>query len=93
MTRDQAREVIWAPLGVWAGLMALLALTIVYAYVPALPAKTEAALAIGAAKALLIAVFFMQLRHAAALVRIAAASGLCWLALLYLFTFADYLTR
>lgn len=93
MTRGQAREVIWAPLAIWAGLLGLLALTIVYAYVPALPLKTEAALAIGAAKALLIAVFFMQLRRAAALVRIAVACGLCWLALLYLFTFADYLTR
>lgn len=93
MTRAQAREVIWAPLAVWAGLMALLAFTIAYAYVPGLPFKTEAALAIGAAKALLIAVFFMQLRHAAALVRLAAAVGLCWLSLLYIFTTADYLTR
>ena len=93
MTREQAREVVWAPLAVWAGLMALLALTLAYAYLPGLPLKTEAALAIGAAKALLIAVFFMQLRHAAALVRIAAGTGLAWLSLLYLFTFADYLTR
>lgn len=93
MTRDQAREVIWAPLAIWAGLMALLALTVVYAYLPGLPLKTEAALAIGAAKALLIAVFFMQLRHAAALVRLAAATGLAWLGFLYLFTFADYFTR
>ena len=93
MTREHAREVIWAPLAVWAGLIALLALTIVYAYLPDMPLKTEAALAIGVAKALLIAVFFMQLRHAAALVRLAAGTGLAWLTFLYLFTFADYLTR
>ena len=93
MTREEAREVIWAPLGIWAGLMALLTLTIVYAYLPGLPLKTEAALAIGAAKALLIAMFFMQLRNAAALVRLAAGAGLVWLAFLYLFTFADVATR
>lgn len=93
MTREQRREVIWAPLTVWAGLMALLALTIVYAYLPGWPAKTEVAIAIGAAKAVLIAAFFMQLRNAAALVRLAALAGLVWLAFLYLFTFADYLTR
>ena len=93
MTRDQAREVIWAPLGIWAALMALLTLTILYAYAPSLPLKTETGLAIGASKALLIAIFFMQLRHAAALVRIAATTGLAWLAFLYLFSFADYFTR
>ncbi len=93
MTRAQAREVLWAPLGIWAVLMALLVLTLVYAYLPGLPLKTEAALTIGAAKALLIAAFFMQLRNAAALVRLAAGTGLAWLSLLYLFTFADYLTR
>ena len=93
MRREQAREVLWAPLGIWAALMVLLALTILYAYWPALPLKTEVGLAIGAAKALLIAIFFMQLRQAAALVRIAAATGLVWLAFLYLFTSSDYLTR
>jgi cytochrome c oxidase subunit IV len=93
MTRAQAREVLWAPLAVWAALMALLALTILYAYWPAVPLKTEVALAVGAAKAFLIAVFFMQLRQAAALVRLAAAAGLVWLTFLYLFASADYLTR
>ena len=93
MTRDQEREVVWAPLGIWAALMALLAATVAYACWPALPLKTETALAIGAVKALLIAVFFMQLRHAAALVRLAAGAGAVWLSFLWLFTFADYLTR
>lgn len=93
MTRGQAKEVIWAPLLIWAGLMALLALTILYAYLPAAPLKTEAALAIGAAKALLIALFFMQLRKAAHLTRLAALTGLAWGSLLYLFSMADILTR
>lgn len=93
MTRDQAREVLWAPLVVWALLMALLGLTLLYAYLPGAPLKTEAALAIGAAKALLIALFFMQLRQAAGLTRLAAGAGLAWASLLYLLTFADILTR
>ena len=93
MTRDQAREVLWAPFIIWALLMALLALTLFYAYLPRAPLKTEAALAIGAAKALLIALFFMQLRQAAGLTRLAAAAGLAWASLLYLFTFAEMLTR
>lgn len=93
MKREQAREVLWAPLIVWALLMALLALTILYAYLPHMPLKTEVAMAIGVAKALLIVLFFMQLRHAAGLTRLAAAAGLAWATLLYLFTFADLLTR
>lgn len=93
MTRDERREVIWAPLGIWAGLMTLLALTVIYAYLPGAPLKTEVALAIGLAKALLIALFFMQLRKAAGLVRLAAAVGLTWGSLLYIFTFSDLLTR
>lgn len=93
MTRAQAREVLWAPIIVWVLLMALLGLTILYAYSPAAPLKTEVALAIGAAKAILIALFFMQLRRAAGLTRLAAAAGLCWASLLYLFSFADFLTR
>ena len=93
MTRDERREVIWAPLGIWAGLMALLVLTIAYAFLPHAPFKTEMALAIGLAKALLIALFFMQLRRAAGLVRLAAGAGLVWGSLLYIFTFSDLLTR
>ena len=49
MTRDQVREVLIGPIAVWAGLMTLLALTIVYAYLPGAPVKTEVAIAIGVA--------------------------------------------
>ncbi len=93
MTRAQAREVLWTPLIVWALLMALVGLTIMYAYWPGAPLKTEAALAIGATKALLIALVFMQLRQAAGLTRLAAGAGLAWASLLYIFSFADVLTR
>jgi cytochrome c oxidase subunit 4 len=93
MTPAQRRTVIVAPLKIWAGLMTLLILTIVYAFWPHLPLKTEAGLAIALAKALLIALLFMQLRSAAGIVRLAAVAGVVWASFLFLFTFADFLTR
>lgn len=93
MTAEQRAHVLIGPLRVWAALMLLLGLTIAYAYWPALPLKTEAGLAVAIAKAALIAWLFMQLRQAAGIVRLAAAAGLVWATLLYLFTFSDLMTR
>ena len=93
MTPAQCRQVVLAPVAVWAALLVLLAATIGYAYWPHAPFKTSAALLIGGGKALLIAILFMQLRRATGLVRMAAVAGLAWASLLYLFSFADYLTR
>ena len=93
MTPEQRAHVVIAPLKIWAGLMALLTLTIVYALVPGLPLKTEAGLAIAVAKALLIAILFMQLKGATGIVRIAAVAGVTWGSFLFLLTFADLLTR
>ena len=93
MTREQRSRVLLAPLGIWAGLMALLALTILYAFVPGLPLKTEAGLGIALAKALLIAILFMQLKTAAGIVRLAAIAGAVWASFLFMLTFADLLTR
>lgn len=93
MTREQRAHVILRPLALWGGLMLLVAATLGYAFWPGAPFKGEVALAIAAAKVALIALLFMQLREAAWLVRLAAMAGLTWLSLLYLITFADYLTR
>jgi len=93
MTPAQRDTVILAPLRIWAGLMGLLVLTIGYAYWPHLPLKTAAGIAIAVAKALLIAILFMQLRSAAGIVRFAAIVGVVWASFLFLFTFADLLTR
>lgn len=93
MTREERRRIVLAPLAIWTGLMALLALTVGYAYWPHAPWKTEAGLAVALAKALLIAVLFMQLKHAVGLVRVAAIAGVCWASFLYILTFADVLTR
>lgn len=93
MTREQRAQVILAPLKIWAALLALLALTFGYAFWPHAPFKPVVSITIAVTKALLVAVFFMQLRKAAWLVRLAAIAGLIWLSFLYIIAFSDYLTR
>ena len=73
--------------------MVLLGLSLAYAYWPSGPAKFGAGLGIATVKAALIATIFMQLRKSSALVHLAAAAGGAWLTLLFLFSFADFLTR
>ena len=93
MTPDQRRKVVRNPLLIWGALMLLVLATLGYAYLPHGPFKAETGLAIAAAKAGLIAWVFMQLRAAAGIVRMAALAGLTWATFLYLFAFADFLTR
>jgi cytochrome c oxidase subunit 4 len=50
-------------------------------------------LSIAAAKAFLIAWFFMHVREASPLVRLAAFAGLLWLVTLFGLSLADWLTR
>ena len=93
MTPGQRAHVVLGPLKIWAALLLLLGATVFYAYLPHAPLKLELALAIAVAKALLIAMLFMQLRRAAWLVRLAALVGLVWTSFMFLFAFSDYLTR
>ncbi len=92
MDREK-RAIILIPLLVWAGLVLLLLASLGYAYLPGAPLKLAGGLAIAAGKAALIAIVFMQLGKAGALVRVTAGAGLAWLTLLFLFSFADFLTR
>ncbi len=55
--------------------------------------NNAAAFAIAAAKAALIALFFMHLAGSSSLVRTAAAAGLVWLSIGMSLTLADLLTR
>jgi cytochrome c oxidase subunit 4 len=77
----------------WLGLMVLLALTCASAYVPMGAWNTAVNMGISCAKALLIALFFMQLKSAGALVRVAALAGVIWLGLLFGISWSDYGTR
>lgn len=93
MTREERRRIVWGPLGLWGVLMLLLGATLAYAYLPGGPGKLGVSLSIGVMKALVIALFFMQLSRAPGLVRMAALFGVIWATFLYLFAFSDYLTR
>jgi cytochrome c oxidase subunit 4 len=77
----------------WLALMILLALTFGSSYLPMGPWNTVANTSISCAKALLIAIFFMHLRNAGALLRIVAVIGLLWLALLFGLSWTDFATR
>lgn len=77
----------------WLALLALLGLTAGSSYVPMGEWNTAANFAISCAKATLIALFFMELRDAAAILRLAAVVVLIWLALLFGLSGTDYATR
>ena len=78
---------------VYAALMALLALTVVMTYLPLGIMQTPASLLIAAAKAALVAIFFMELAYTSAAVRLWALAGLYWLSVLLILSMADYATR
>ena len=78
---------------IFAVLLALTATTVAIAHVDLGRLNTVVALVIAFAKALLVALFFMHLRYSSQLIKIVAAAGLAWLAILLGLTMGDYLTR
>jgi cytochrome c oxidase subunit 4 len=74
-------------------LLCLLALTIALAYIDLGPFNVMAAISISAAKALLILLFFMQLRGSNRLIWLAAATGFFWLAIMFALSMSDFMTR
>lgn len=77
----------------WLTLLGLLGLTVFAAYQPLGSFNTGIALTIALAKALLIAVLFMELRRATGLVVAFGCAGFFWLAIMLWLTLADYTTR
>ena len=71
----------------------LLALTVVVAQFDLEGWNVPAALAIAIAKATLIVLFFMHVRYGTPLIRLFAAGGFLWLAILLVFMASDFLTR
>lgn len=78
---------------VYLALMLLLAATVSLRHFDLGVWNVVANMGIAAAKALLIALFFMRLWGETGLVRLFSLIGVVWLALLFLLTFADYLDR
>lgn len=77
----------------WIALLALLALTTGSSFIHLGAFNLAANLVIAAAKALLVALVFMHLRHGAPMVRVAAVAGLFWLGLLASLSLVDFVTR
>jgi cytochrome c oxidase subunit 4 len=85
---------IWKTLGaVWLALLILLAITVGSAYLPLGAANGAINLGVAAAKAALVALFFMNLATSSVLVRLASAAGVFWLVFMFALTAGDYLTR
>jgi cytochrome c oxidase subunit 4 len=78
---------------VWLGLITLLLLTLGSAYLPLGWLNGVVNLAIAAAKALLVMIFFMHLRSSHYVLRLAAAAGFFWLAILIGLSLSDFLAR
>jgi cytochrome c oxidase subunit 4 len=78
---------------IWIVLLILTGLTTGVAYVDLGAFSVVAALTIAAVKMLLVALFFMHIRHSSRLTRLVVAGGLLWLGILLFLTLADVVTR
>jgi cytochrome c oxidase subunit 4 len=79
---------------IFLALMAGTALT-VWAGLHDFPGKLNViiALTIAVVKATLVVLYFMHVRYSSRLIWVVFTSALFWLAILFVFTFSDYLTR
>jgi cytochrome c oxidase subunit 4 len=81
----------------YVALMALLAATVLAAFVPwsrvAPGWGVAVALTIAVVKGLLILLYFMHVKYSARMVWAFAGAGFLWLGIMFTLTFSDYLTR
>jgi len=78
---------------VFVALICLTVATTAVSFVDLGPFSVVAALAIACCKMLLVALFFMHVRHSTRLTRLVVLGGLLWLGLLLLLTLGDEMTR
>jgi cytochrome c oxidase subunit 4 len=86
---DSARTYIL----VFLALITLTLLTTAVAFVNLGDFSVVAALAIAVCKMLLVALFFMHVRHSNKLTKLVLAGALVWLGILIVFTLTDFATR
>jgi cytochrome c oxidase subunit 4 len=77
---------------VFAALIGLTVLTVSASFIE-VQSHIAVGLAFGAAKALLVVLFFMHLLHSQRMTWLVAGAGLFWLAIMLMLTLSDYLTR
>lgn len=85
-------ELVRRPVLILAGLIVILGANIGLAFVP-LGAGLAANVLLALGSVVLIALFFMELEKEPALNRLFAASGVAWMAILFMLLFGDYFTR
>ena len=78
---------------VFAALIGLTVLTTAVAFVDLGPFSVVVALVIAVTKMLLVALFFMHIRHSTRLTKLVVLGGLLWLAILLVLTLSDFATR
>ena len=87
------RSLYRAPLLAWAGLLALLALSVGVSRLPLGGGRLFANVGVATAQAAIVALLFMRLDRASPLVRIAAGAALLWIAFMFTLAGADYFMR
>jgi cytochrome c oxidase subunit IV len=90
---EHAHPTIKMFVAVWATLLLLTALTVFVATLELGPFNAIVALSIATIKALLVLLFFMELRYSTALTKVAVVAAVFFLMLLVGLTLSDYLTR
>jgi cytochrome c oxidase subunit 4 len=78
---------------VFAGLIVLTVVTTAVAFVDLGAFSVVAALGIACCKMLLVAMFFMHVRHSSRLTKLVLVGALLWLSILIGFTLTDFVTR
>jgi cytochrome c oxidase subunit IV len=78
---------------VWIALLILTGVTTAVAYIDLAQFSVVAALAIAVCKMLLVALFFMHVRHSTQLTKLVVLGGLMWLGILLTLSMADFVTR
>jgi cytochrome c oxidase subunit 4 len=86
---DSIKTYAW----VWISLLFLTALTTAVAHVDLGAFSVVVALTIAVVKMLLVALFFMHVRHSNQLTKLVLLGGLLWLAILIMLTLADVFSR
>ena len=78
---------------VFAGLIFLTVATTAVAFVDLGPFSVVVALVIAVCKMLLVALFFMHIRHSTKLTKLVVLGGLLWLGILLVLSMSDFVTR
>ncbi len=78
---------------VFIGLILLTVATTAVAFVDLGPFSVVVALVIAVCKMLLVALFFMHIRHSTKLTKLVVLGGLLWLGILLALTMSDFVTR